>query len=200
MSNSSNVLFAFHIKINAEALGFWVFCENCFENHWIPSDISRSHSWIKYYMSTLQWGMQWIYPNSSLFGWKALGEMHVMAGLSNLWELMPDDLKWSWCKHNRNKVYNKYNAVKLSWNHPLPLNHGNIFFHKGSPGTRKVGDHCLWYQHNIFYFPRELNIFSKVATTLWAPEVNIGCNYEIHEQAKSSAPTKLGMRGQQPQP
>ena len=113
-NNSSNVLFAFHIKINAEALGFWVFCENCFENHWIPSDISHSHSWIKYYMSTLQWSMQWIHCLVRRSTW----EMHVMAGLSNLWELMPDDLKWSWCKNNRNKVYNKYNAVKLSWNHP----------------------------------------------------------------------------------
>ena len=67
-NNCLNVLFAFHIKINAKSLGFWVFCEDCSENHWIPSDITCSHSLIKYYMSTLQWGMQWIYLNSSLFG------------------------------------------------------------------------------------------------------------------------------------
>ena len=128
-------------------------------------------------------------------------EMYVMAGLPNLWELMPDDLKWSWCKNNRNKVYKKYNAVKSSWNHPSHWTMEKFSSMKSALAPKRLG--TTVYGINIiffFYFPRELNIFSKVATTLWAPEVNIGCNYEIHEQAKSTAPTKLGMHGQQPQP
>ena len=38
----------------------------------------------------------------------------------SLWDLMPDDPRWSWCNNNRNKVHNKYNALESSWNHTLP--------------------------------------------------------------------------------
>ena len=37
--------------------------------------------------------------------------------------LTPDDLRWSWCNNNRNKVHNKCNALESSWNHPPP-SHG----------------------------------------------------------------------------
>ena len=37
-----------------------------------------------------------------------------------VWDLMPDDLRWSWCKNNRNKVHDKCNVLESSWNHPLP--------------------------------------------------------------------------------
>ena len=40
-----------------------------------------------------------------------------MAGIPNLRDLMPDDLRWSWCNNNRNKVHNKCNGIKSSWNH-----------------------------------------------------------------------------------
>ena len=33
---------------------------------------------------------------------------------------MPDDLRWSWCNRNRNKVHNKCNAFESSLNHPHP--------------------------------------------------------------------------------
>ena len=39
-------------------------------------------------------------------------------GLPNLWDLMPDDLRWGWCNNNRNKVHNKCNALQSSRNHP----------------------------------------------------------------------------------
>ena len=34
--------------------------------------------------------------------------------IPNLWELMPDELKWSWCNNDRNKVHNKYNTFESS--------------------------------------------------------------------------------------
>ena len=33
-------------------------------------------------------------------------------GIPNLWDLMPDDLRWSWCNNNRNKVHNKCNVLE----------------------------------------------------------------------------------------
>ena len=42
-------------------------------------------------------------------------------GAPNLQDLMPDDLRWSWCNNNRNIVRNKCNAFEPSWNHPSPL-------------------------------------------------------------------------------
>ena len=37
-------------------------------------------------------------------------------GVSNLWDLMPEDLRWSWCNNNRNKEHNKCNRLESSWN------------------------------------------------------------------------------------
>ena len=37
----------------------------------------------------------------------------------NFWDLVPDDLRWSWCSNNRNKLHNKCNALESSWNYPL---------------------------------------------------------------------------------
>ena len=31
---------------------------------------------------------------------------------------MPDDLRWSWCNSNKNKVHNKCIVLEQSWNHP----------------------------------------------------------------------------------
>ena len=39
----------------------------------------------------------------------------------NLWDLMPDDPRWSWCNSNWDKVHNKHNTLESSWNHPPPL-------------------------------------------------------------------------------
>ena len=63
----------------------------------------------------------------------------------DLWDLMPDDLKWSWCNNNRNKACNKHNALESSQNHPPPPPvHGKIVLYEISPGAKKVGDH--WFK------------------------------------------------------
>ena len=41
-------------------------------------------------------------------------------GVPNLWELMPDDLRWNWCNNNRNKVHNKWNVLESSLKHLPP--------------------------------------------------------------------------------
>ena len=42
-------------------------------------------------------------------------------GIPHLWDLIPDDLRWSWCNSNkRNKVHNRHKALESSWNHPRP--------------------------------------------------------------------------------
>ena len=43
--------------------------------------------------------------------------MYSKAGVSSLWDLMPDGLRWSLC-HDRNKVHNKCNVLESSPNHP----------------------------------------------------------------------------------
>ena len=40
------------------------------------------------------------------------------AGMPNLRDLVPHDLRWSWCNNNRNKVHNECNAPESSPNHP----------------------------------------------------------------------------------
>ena len=33
------------------------------------------------------------------------------ARVPSLWDLLPNDLRWSWCNKNRNKVHNKFNVL-----------------------------------------------------------------------------------------
>jgi len=58
----------------------------------------------------------------------------------NLWNLMPNDLRWSWCKNN--KVHNKCNTLESSWNHPALLQSmENLPSTKWVSGNKMVGDH-----------------------------------------------------------
>ena len=62
------------------------------------------------------------------------------AGIPNLWDLMPSDLRRNWCNNNRNKAYNKCNALESSLNqspapHQLSM---EKLFHETSPWCQKV--------------------------------------------------------------
>ena len=60
--------------------------------------------------------------------------LHI-AWVPSLWDLIPDDLRWSFTfihNNNRNKVHNKCNALESFWNLP-PEVHGKIVFHKTHP-------------------------------------------------------------------
>ena len=41
-------------------------------------------------------------------------------GFPNIWDLMSDNLRWSWCNNNNNKVHNECNAPEPFQNHPPP--------------------------------------------------------------------------------
>ena len=59
------------------------------------------------------------------------------AGVPNVWDLMSDDLRWSWCNNNnRNKVHNKC-VLESSWIHPHSQGHGKTVCHKSSPCCQK---------------------------------------------------------------
>ena len=46
--------------------------------------------------------------------------IYFQSGVPSLWNLMPDNLTWSWCINNGNKVHNKCIVLKSPPNHPHP--------------------------------------------------------------------------------
>ena len=50
-----------------------------------------------------------------------LYEQPSIAGVPDLHDLMPDDLRCSWCNNNRNKVHNTCNVLGSAPSHPPPL-------------------------------------------------------------------------------
>ena len=61
------------------------------------------------------------------------------AGVPNLRGLMPDDLRWSQCNNNTNKVHNKYNVLESSPSHPPTWSLENSAPMKLVPGDRTLG-------------------------------------------------------------
>ena len=57
-------------------------------------------------------------------------------GVPNIQDLMPDDVRWSWCNNNRNKVHNKCKALESPWNHPPTLVHGKMVSYEPVPGAQ----------------------------------------------------------------
>ena len=66
------------------------------------------------------------------------------AGSPNLQDPMPDDLRWSWCNNNRNKVHNKSDALESPPTpHPTPAQSmEKLFSTKPDPDVNRFGDHC----------------------------------------------------------
>ena len=60
------------------------------------------------------------------------------AGVPNLWDLMPDDLRWSWRNNNRNKVHNKRIMLESSETIPSFPVHGRFVFCEAGPWYQKV--------------------------------------------------------------
>ena len=69
----------------------------------------------------------WNEPSSLLFWGQICTEIVFLypvfnirprTAVPNLWDLMPDDLSWSWCNNNRNKMHNTCNALEPSRSHP----------------------------------------------------------------------------------
>ena len=80
------------------------------------------------------WWIQWPHlPNPSKHS-------YFKTRVPNLQDLMPDDLRLSWCNNNRNKGHNKCNVLETS---PTTLVHGNIVNPKPVPGAKNVCDCCF---------------------------------------------------------
>ena len=90
-------------------------------------------SWLKGVLNCLAY---WIWHPSTHLPLSCITFFFSRARVPNLWDLMPDDLRWSSRDNNRNNMHNKYNALESSRNHspssPPPVR-GKIFFHKTGP-------------------------------------------------------------------
>ena len=78
-------------------------------------------------------------------------------GVSNLQDLTPDDLRWSWW--NNNNMHNKCNAFESSWNHLPPRSMEKLSSKKPVPGANKIGD-CWcrgrrWYTGDVGRNPED---------------------------------------------
>ena len=67
------------------------------------------------------------------------------AGVPNLWDLMPDDLRWSWPNNNRNKMHKKCNALESSQNHPPPWPMEKLSSTKLVPGAKSLQTAALGF-------------------------------------------------------
>ena len=74
---------------------------------------------------------------------------------------MPDDLRWSWCINNRNKVHNICNALESPQNHLPTLVHEKIVFLEAGPWCQKGWGPLL------YYFPVSLRMKSGLR---WSTE------------------------------
>ena len=66
----------------------------------------------------------------------------LRAGVPNLWDLMPDDVRWSWCNRNRRCTINV-----VHFSHPetiCPSIHRKTVFHKTGPWCQKVWGPLLY--------------------------------------------------------
>ena len=63
-------------------------------------------------------------------------------GVPNLQDLMPNNLRWSWCNNSRNKVHNRCNVLETSWNHTSPSSTEKLFSRNLVHGAKKFGDCC----------------------------------------------------------
>ena len=59
----------------------------------------------------------------------------------NLWNLTHDDLRWSWCNNNINKVHSECDVI-LPKTTPLPWCGEKLCSPKLLPSAKKIGDRC----------------------------------------------------------
>ena len=84
----------------------------------------------------------WSFLCISLFSyekWEFSLNDYYKAGVPNLQDLRPDDLRWSWCNNNRNKVPSKCHVLESSWNLPSLQSVEGLSSVKPVPGAKKLG-------------------------------------------------------------
>ena len=76
------------------------------------------------------------FPSSHFYDWDGSHPFKTLvAGVPDLLDPMPDDLRRNWRNNNRNKVHNKCNVFESFWNQPsYPLSMGKkMVFHETVP-------------------------------------------------------------------
>ena len=84
--------------------------------------------------------LRWLYDFSLPF--------ITLSGVSNFRDLMPDDLKWSWCNSARNTVHNKCNVLESFSNQPSDP--GKLSSIKLVTGAKNAGDHRGTHHSDCF--------------------------------------------------
>ena len=109
---------------------------------WVPSSLSNLLG-----MGNRTDSSQLSRPSSSFptDSSKFPGYLGCKAEVPYLQDLMPNDLRWSWCKNNKNKVHNKCNELESFWNHPPPQPMEKLSSTKQS-AVLKLGDCCCTTQ------------------------------------------------------
>ena len=65
-------------------------------------------------------GIEIIFPFCQNISYsKVTSKIWTGAGVPSLWDLMPDDLRWTWCNNNRDEGHSNCNELESSWNHPF---------------------------------------------------------------------------------
>ena len=109
---------------------------------------------------------------------------HVIAGVPSLRALMPDNLKWSWCNNNRNRVHNKWNVLKSSWNHSptcfhcLPWNQSLV--------PKPLGTACIGTTPILASFPSWPQFFSPQTHLSDLSSSWLKCYLQVHFSSQST--------------
>ena len=143
MENSSYRYYLLPTKLS---LSFFSHLRYCIKQR--PLELSKNRVWPWFWLSVCP----------SLWPIKC---KWIFTGVPSPWDLMPDDLRWSWCNNNRNKVHNKCKVLESSWNiSPIP-NCGKIVFQETSSWCKKVWG--LLHQRLLgrFIFPDESFLTAK---------------------------------------
>ena len=91
----------------------------------------------------------WWVNDCSVLANKHTFTVSCSSGVPGLQDLMPDDLRWSWCNKKRNKVHKECNTLVSSWNHhTTPLWENCLLLNqslnwtelKPVPSAKMVGD------------------------------------------------------------
>ena len=80
-------------------------------------------SWFRRPLTWMNWRHPSPWTQAPLCTLGSYPTCSLKAGVFNLQDLMSDDLRWSWCNNNRNKVHNKCNALESSPKHLQPSPH-----------------------------------------------------------------------------
>ena len=104
----------------------------------------------------------------------------------NFWVLIPDDLRWSWCNMDKDKMHNKCHAFESSWN--IPSSGG--LWENSLPGQlvlwAKKGRDCF-YQGMWYRMQMSLQMKRCLGQGMWEETQN---SHAVSPSPSTCSPTK----------